>query len=348
MGIHSFLQELSLPAVIGIFLVSAAVIAYVGFHLTRYADELADLTGLGEAVIGALLLGAVTSLSGIITSMTSAYTGHPELAASNAIGGIAAQTAFLAIADITYRKSNLEHAAASLPNILQATLLLLLLSVLLLTAFLPAYDLFGVHPVTPLLFLLYVWGIKVMRRSHKEPMWKPQRTSSTVEDLPQTSDPRRAHLKRKVSLFFLLALIIALSGYVVARSGITIATRTPLSESVVGSHFTAISTSLPELFVAIMAVRQKALTMAVSNIIGGNSFDVLFFALSDIAYRGGSLYHDAGPSVLYIITLTILMTTVLVLGLLVREKQGLGRIGWESNTVLLLFFGGLTGLFFFF
>lgn len=348
MGIQSFLQELTLPAIIGIFLASASVIGYVGFHLTRVADELADLTGLGEAITGALLLGGVTSLSGIITSVTSAYTGHPELAASNAIGGIAAQTAFLAIADITYRRSNLEHAAASLPNILQASLLLLLLSTLLLVAYSPSYHLFGVHPITPVLFLLYAWGLKIMGRAREMPMWKPKRTDRTVEDIPRVFASPQDHLKRKALFFILLALIIGFSGYVVARSGILIAARTTLSESIVGSLFTAISTSLPELFVAIMAVRQKALTLAVSNIIGGNSFDVLFFAMSDIAYRGGSLYHDAGQSVLYIIALTMLMTTVLILGLLIREKQGFGGIGWESSTTLLLFLAGMTGLFFFF
>lgn len=55
--------------------------------------------------------------------MTAAYEGYPKLAVSNTIGGIAAQTAFLAIADIDYRKANLEHAAASIANMMQGTLL---------------------------------------------------------------------------------------------------------------------------------------------------------------------------------------------------------------------------------
>jgi cation:H+ antiporter len=231
---------------------------------------------------------------------------------------------------------------------MQGALLLLLLTSLLLVAFLPSVLILGVHPVTPLLFILYAWGLSLMKSARKAPMWRPKKTSSTVEDVPEHIDPARDHLGRTVVLFVFLALIIAFTGYIVARSGIAIATRTALSESVVGSLFTAVSTSLPELFVAIMAVRQKALTLAVSNIIGGNSFDVLFFALSDIAYRSGSIYHDAGPSVLYIITLTILMTAVLVLGLLVRERKGLGGIGWESSAVLFLFLAGFTALFFLF
>jgi cation:H+ antiporter len=54
---------------------------------------------------------------------------------------------------------------------------------------------------------------------------------------------------------------------------------------VVGGLFTAVSTSLPELVTSVAAVQQGALTLAVGGIIGGNSFDVMFVAFADIAYR---------------------------------------------------------------
>ena len=72
-------------------------------------------------------MGSSTSLSGIVTTINAASQSYVELAISNAVGGIAAQTAFLAIANIFYRKANLEHAAASIANIIQGTLLLKLL-----------------------------------------------------------------------------------------------------------------------------------------------------------------------------------------------------------------------------
>ncbi|MEO0393024.1 MAG: hypothetical protein AAF213_07240 [Pseudomonadota bacterium] len=45
---------------------------------------------MGGAITGIVLLGALTSISGSITSVVAASRGHPELALSNAIGGIAA------------------------------------------------------------------------------------------------------------------------------------------------------------------------------------------------------------------------------------------------------------------
>lgn len=91
--------------------------------ITRVAVELAKVTGLGEAVMGALFLGARTSLPEIATSVTAAIGGHADLAMSNAIGSVAGQTAFLALADMAYRHANLEHAAASAENLMLAALL---------------------------------------------------------------------------------------------------------------------------------------------------------------------------------------------------------------------------------
>jgi len=111
-----------------VFALCALVIAIAGTRITRVVDQLADSTGLGEATAGAVLLGAATSLAGSVLSVTAAYRGHAELAVSNAPGGIAVQTFFLAIADIVYRRANLEHAAASAPNMMQNGLLIALLA----------------------------------------------------------------------------------------------------------------------------------------------------------------------------------------------------------------------------
>ena len=336
----------SLPISIGVFLVAALTIAFVGTKMTEIADRLADKTGLGEAVVGALFLGGSTSLPGIITSITTAAEGHAELAISNALGGIAAQTAFLGLADIVYPKANLEHAAASVANLTQGTLLVALLALPLVAISSPQVTAWGIHPVSFVIPLAYIFGLRLISRARETPMWSPRKTEKTRLDEKETDDSDSSSLTSLWLRFAFFALAIGVAGYVVAQSGVAIVEKTGISESVVGGLFTAVSTSLPELVTSIAAVRQGALTLAVGDIIGGNSFDVLFIAFADVAYRQGSIYHAITKSQSFIIALTILMTGILLLGLLRREKHGIGNIGFESFLILLVYLGGFSLLFF--
>ncbi|MFY1621036.1 sodium:calcium symporter, partial [Micromonospora sp. WMMD736] len=122
-------QAWPLTLLILVLLGSGAVLLTAGVRFTKIVDELADRTGIGEALAGAVLLGATTSLPGLVTSISGAAAGDAGFAISNALGGIAAQTTFLAIADLAYRKVNLEHAAASVPNIVQSMTLISMIGV---------------------------------------------------------------------------------------------------------------------------------------------------------------------------------------------------------------------------
>jgi len=65
----------------------ALTLLWSGPRLARHLDELADRTGLGKAIVGAVILGGVTSLPGLLTSVAAAWNDYPSLAFSNAVGG---------------------------------------------------------------------------------------------------------------------------------------------------------------------------------------------------------------------------------------------------------------------
>lgn len=335
----------SLPINIGLFVVAAVTIALIGTRMSKVSDRLADRTGWGEAVMGAVFLGGSTSLPGIVTSVTAAAGGHAELAVSNAVGGIAAQTAFLAIADIFYKSANLEHAAASIANLAQGTLLITLLSIPLIGMSGPQIEIWGIHPATIVLITAYLFGLRLVSRSQETKMWSPRPTKETRQDEPENNPVKKRGSTKLWLKFVTYAAIIATAGYVIARAGIAISAQTGLSDSVVGGLFTAISTSLPELVTTIAAVRQGALTLGVGGVIGGNCFDLLLLAFSDIAYRQGSIYQAIANRQILVMSLTILMTGILLLGLLKREEHGIGNIGFESFLILLIYAGGVAMLF---
>ncbi|MGB3655776.1 MAG: sodium:calcium antiporter [Rivularia sp. (in: cyanobacteria)] len=332
----------SLPIGITLFAIAAIVIGLVGTKMCKVADQLADATGWGEAIVGAVFLGGSTSLAGIVTSVTAAFGGHAELAVSNALGGIAAQTAFLAVADIFYRKANLEHAAASIANLTQGTLLMTFLAIPLLATSTPQVSFWGIHPASLVIIAAYIFGLRLVSQAEEKQMWKPRQTEKTELDIPSETTDINVNLTSLWLEFFVYAVILAFAGYLIAQAGVFIAVQTGLSESLVGGLFTAVSTSLPELVVTLAAVRQGALTLAVGGIIGGNCFDLLLLAFSDIAFRSGSIYAVISDRQIFVISLTILMTGTLLLGLLQREKYGIGNIGFESFLILILYIGGIA------
>ena len=318
---------------LGAFVLAAIVIAWFGSRMAQVADALADRTGLGEALIGSVLLGAGTSISGIVTSINTAASGAPELSVSNALGGIAAQTMFLALADIAYRKVNLEHAAASIVNLGQATMLVLLTALPLLAATAPPIAILQVHPISPLLVVIYLVGLHNAHRIRQEPMWYPHKTPDTREEADDEEDDDRS--TRMLGIIFAgYVAIVGLCGYVVGETGLALSARLGISQGVVGALGTAIVTSLPELVTTIAAVRAGALQLAVGGIIGGNMFDALFIAASDFAYRDGSIYHAISDRTLFWMALVIVMAATLLIGLLRRERQGPAGIGWESVLIL--------------
>ena len=319
-----------------VFLICAATIAALGTRLTRVVDQLADSTGLGEAVAGAVLLGAATSLSGAVLSVTAAWKGHPELAISNALGGIAVQTLFLAVADIFYRRANLEHAAASVPNMLQNALLISLLALILLAPYTPGFTIWGAHPITPILFGLYVYGIHLVKGAHQKPMWHPSVTRETRKDVPEPEEATPA-LPRLTVEFLVLMLLLGLAGWALVPAATNIAEQTGLGQTTVGVLFTATSTSLPELVTSIAAVRRGALTLAVGGIVGGNAFDTLFTAASDVAYREGSIYHAVSDDTIFWVILALVMSGILMMGLIRRQEQGFARIGAESVAIIIVY-----------
>lgn len=309
--------------------------------MTGVADRIADTTGLGEALIGGVLLGAATSLSGTVVSVTSALDGRASLAFSNGVGGIAAQTAFLALADLLHRRANLEHAAAELANVFQGALLMLLLAIPVLAYAGPDVAWLGIHPASYVLVAVYVVGVIASKRVREDPMWRPVGTQQTEADTP---DEAQRDTSGNLGLFFLFAgLMLAMggSGWVIAQVASELTDRYDLSASLVGALMTAVATSLPELVTTLAAVRRGALQLAVGGIIGGNTFDTLFLTLSDVSYRQGSLYHALTPDDFFWLATGLVMTAILLLGLIVRQREGPAGIGFESAGILVVYAGAI-------
>ena len=335
-------SDFSSLALVGAGAAAALVILFAGMRMTGLADRISDRTGLGEAVVGGVLLGAATSVSGVMVSLTSALDGRASLAFSNGVGGIAAQTAFLALADTIYRRANLEHAAAELANVYQCGMLILLLAIPLAATTMPDVTIWAIHPASFVIPAVYVLGVVSTSRLREEPMWRPVDTPETREDTPDEGDEPDKPAGGLIALFLLLMLALGGAGWLLAQVGGEVVDRFDLSATVVGALMTAVVTSLPELVTTLAAVRRGALQLAVGGIIGGNTFDTIFLTISDVGYRDGSLYHSITQDDVFWVSTGLVMSAILLLGLIYRERQGPGGIGGESLALLGVYFGAIA------
>lgn len=325
----------SLTANLIVFVISALTIIIAGSRLAKQADMLADQTGLGEALFGVVMLAGITSLPDFASTLNAAVDSRPDLALSNVMGSIAANLVFLGIADIVYRKANLEHAAASSVNLMLASLLIVLLTLPLLATITPKSPNWHIHPVTLLILIAYLFGLYLVHRVQAEPMWFPRHTHQTVADKPEKH--KKSAYGRLWAGFILMAIITGISGWFLMESAKGIGEHTGLSDTILGGLLTAISTSTPELVTTIAAIRIGALTLAVSNIFGTNCFNMLVVAAADLGYTKGSIYHDVSQVQMIWGLVSILMTAILLLGLVKRDTYGIGRIGFESAAILSIY-----------
>ncbi|WP_303287347.1 sodium:calcium antiporter [Marinobacter sp. SS8-8] len=317
------------------FIIGALVIVSAGSRLARVADELADRTGLGEALFGIFLLAGVTSLPDFAATLSAAMDSRPDLAMSNIMGSMAANLVFLGIADVIYRKANLEHAAASPTNLMLAALLIALLTLPLLAITSPSVSLWGVHPITPVIAAAYLFGLHLVRSTDSKPMWFPRLTRQTVPHKP--GHYLHGGLAQAWLSFIGLAAVTGIAGWVLMEGAKVISDETGLSDTLIGGLFTALATSSPELVTTIAAIRRGALTLAVSNIFGTNCFNMLVIASADVGYPGGSIYHDITPLQMTWGLVSILMTATLLMGMVRRQRYGIGRIGFESALILAVY-----------
>ena len=120
-------EPLPLVFVILIFALASGVVWFAGTRLSRYADALAKKTGTADVIVGTLLLGGVTSLPEIVTTITASAEGDAKIAINNLFGGVALQVTILAVGDFFVKKRSITSLIGSPVVQLQAVVGILLL-----------------------------------------------------------------------------------------------------------------------------------------------------------------------------------------------------------------------------
>ncbi len=329
----------------GVFAVAAAFVWRAGARLAQLADRIATRTGLGDALLGIVLLGGVTSLPEAAVAVTATLDGEPALSVNDVLGSAAINVLLLAVADAVYGRRALTSTPGRPDVMLQGVLAMVLLAIVAGPTITGDRLLGGIGGWSWVTLGVYTAAIAVIAKTRGD-AWRPAAPSPDARgdddhgDDDKDTPPSRLALQTVVA-----AAVILVAGFALARSGQALAESTGLGTSFFGAVLLGFATSLPELSTVLAAVKLKRHEMAIADVFGTNLFNVNIIVLADALHDGEPVLVEAGPFAAFAALLAMAMTAVYLVGLLERRDRTVLRMGIDSVVVVVLYAVGLAVLY---
>lgn len=295
---------------IGLILVGLLLLVKGGDYLVDGAVAIARRARLSSMVIGLTIVGFGTSAPELLVSLQAAMAGSPGISIGNVVGSNIAN-----IALILGMTAIVCPCLASKQTLRIDMPFMMLSSVLFVVVALSGTISRLAGAVGVLMLLAFItWQII---NSHKNAV------SDDGADQPMAM--WKALLLVAVSF---CALVFGADWLIVGAKGI--AQSFGVSERVIGLTIIAVGTSLPELFASVMAARKGETDMAIGNVIGSVTFNILsVIGLSAVVCE----IHDTADGFFFDYMLMILLGVLLWLFLF--TKRLLER--WEGVVLVLLY-----------
>lgn len=322
------------------FLISAAVIVVAGTFLTRYADAIASITGLGRLVIGSLLLAGATSLPELTVDVAAVRMGLPDLAVGDLLGSSLMNLLILALLDLSHHSRgkmlSRQAAAHALAGSVSVGLTALVALGLLTGKVLAPYAVFGISPVIFVLVVAYTLGVRLIYVDQRIAI-----QAAAGPGQPRVQESGETTLGKAMFGFALCAGVILIAGPYLAASAGDLAKLSGLGETFVGTTLVAVSTSLPELVSMIAALRIGAIDLAIGNVFGSNAFNMILLAPLD-ALQPQSLFATVSSRHSITCIAAILATEVAVCGQLYQSESRRRLIEPDASLVVFIVIGALA------
>jgi cation:H+ antiporter len=327
----------------GVFAGSAVAVWIAGTRLARLADAISGETGIGQAAIGLLLLGAVTSLPEIAVAVTATLNGAAILSINDVLGSASINILILAVADVLNRRDALTSRVPTISVVLQGVVCIAALTVVALASIAGGWQFLGVGWGSWVILGIYAVGVRLITRSHSDQHWRPRPDTGDDEEAGNAHQDRS--LRWLLSHTAVCAGVILVAGFLLARTGEALAEQTGLGVSFFGAVVLGFATSLPEMSTVLESVKLRRYTMAISDIFGTNLFNVTILVVVDALHRGGPVLVEAGRFAATAALLAVMLTAIYLVGMLERSDRTLLRMGYDSFAVFLIYLAGLVLLY---
>ena len=310
-----------------LLLIAGLALVLIGAEaLIDGASGLARRWGVSEFVIGLTIVALGTSAPEMVVSFISALEHNSDMAVGNIIGSNIFNTALIlglsaVIAPVAITRSNLRR---DIPVNIGITVLLILLGC--------KASLFGVGTnglsrwEGGLFLALFVWYLIASFRHDRE---------NRLEE-PGEAAPEAAPMGLAKALLLVVAGLAGLvfGGHLFVGHAQNVARMAGLSDKFVAITILAAGTSLPELATSCIAAAKGKSQLALGNVLGSNTFNIL------LILGGAALIHPLSMANITPIDYTaLLMTAVsLVLFAWTGKRNSLDRLEGAALVLLQLIY----------
>jgi len=234
--------------------------------LVRGASKLALSFGISPLVVGLTIVAFGTSAPEVAVSVGAALNGKTDIAIGNVVGSNIFNVLFIlgASALITPLVVNIQLIRQEVPIMVGASLLLLALSLDGTLGWFDSALLFG---------LLLAYTVFLVRQSRAET--QAARDEFAAKARPAAPGAWDSRLPVQVALIVVgLGLLVLGSDWLVSAA-IVFAKALGVSDLVIGLTIVAAGTSMPEVATSITAAIKGERDIAVGNVVGSNTFNIL-------------------------------------------------------------------------
>lgn len=247
-----------------LLLISFVILIKGADIFVKGSSYIAKMFQIPELIIGIVIVGFGTSLPEFAVNMAAIANNSNEMAVGNIVGSNVFNILFIVGVIAIFRPMIIDHKLATFdfPMTIAAAILLPFLA---LDGTLLTFDK-NLNRVDGLiLILIFIYFVKeTIKRS--------------LMDQNQEKNIRipREHMFKNILMIIIGLAAVIIGGDMVVKYASKIAIAFGMSNHLVGLTIVGIGTSLPELAVSIIAARKGQQAIVIGNIIGSNTFNILF------------------------------------------------------------------------
>ena len=306
-------------------LLGLALLVKGGDYLVDGSVAIAKRAKLSEMVIGLTVVGFGTSMPELLVSAQSAWMGNSGIAIGNVVGSNISNIALI------LGLTSIVNVIPAQKITLKIDLPFMLLSFVLFVAIAMTGSVGRVAGVIGVLMLICFVSYQV-RQSRKA---NNAKEAIAKENPEANEDAEPMALWKAILLVIVSFLAMVFGANILVEGASNIARLLGVTDRIIGLTIVAIGTSLPELFSSVMAAIKGKTDMAIGNIIGSGTFNILcVIGVSSI------ITPIMGTNIGFAFDYALMIFLGVLLWLFLRSKHLLER--WEGFVLTAIYIAYLA------